>query len=148
LNSIGFLALGINHAIFLGITAALLNVIPYVGVLIGSIIPVALALITKDSIWIAVGALAVCVVVQFLDNNFITPLVIGAAVSVNPLATTIALILGGMMWGLAGMMLFIPLLGMLKVVFDRVDGLKPLGYLIGEQDIPGAVISRRKKQAS
>lgn len=146
LNSIGFLALGINHAIFLGITAALLNVIPYVGVLIGSIIPVALALITKDSIWIAVGALAVCVVVQFLDNNFITPLVIGAAVSVNPLATTIALILGGMMWGLAGMMLFIPLLGVLKVVFDRVENLKPLGYLIGEQDIPGAVISRRKNR--
>jgi predicted PurR-regulated permease PerM len=65
---------------------------------------------------------------------------------VNPLATTIALILGGMMWGLAGMMLFIPLLGVLKVVFDRVENLKPLGYLIGEQDIPGAVISRRKNR--
>ena len=146
LNSIGFLILGINHAIFLGITAGLLNVIPYVGVLIGSIIPVAIALITKDSIWIAVGALSVCVVVQFLDNNFITPLIIGSAVSVNPLATTIALVLGGMMWGLAGMMLFIPMLGVLKVIFDRVDGLQPLGYLIGEQEKPGTIKGKRRKK--
>lgn len=144
LNSLGFYLLGINHAVFLGITAGLLNVIPYVGVLIGSVVPVILALITKDTIWVAVGALAVCVAVQFLDNNFITPMVIGSAVSVNPLATMVALLFGGLIWGLAGMMLFIPMLGVLKVFCDRIDPLKPFGYLIGEQERPGTFGSRRK----
>ena len=134
LNSIGFLALGINHAILLGVIAGFLNIIPYIGVIIGSIFPIALALLTKDSIWIAVGALGVCVVVQFLDNNFITPNVVGSSVSINPLATLIALVIGGMLWGVAGMMLFIPYLGMLKVVFDNVESLKPFGFLIGEEE--------------
>jgi predicted PurR-regulated permease PerM len=133
LNSVGFLLLGINHAILLGVIAGLLNIIPYIGVLIGSILPILIALITKDSEWYAVGALGVCVFVQFLDNNFITPNVVGSAVSINPLATMIALLVGGMLWGLAGMMLFIPYLGMLKVIFDHVDSLKPFGYLIGEE---------------
>lgn len=145
LNSIGFLLLGINHAIFLGIVAGLLNVIPYVGVIIGGIIPVLIALITKDSIWFAVGAFGVCVVVQFLDNNFITPKVIGSAVSVNPLASTIALLVGALAWGLLGMMLSIPLTGVLKVVCDRVDSLKPFGYLLGEQEILGGIKKRKKR---
>lgn len=145
LNSIGFLLLGINHAIFLGIVAGLLNVIPYVGVMIGGIIPVMIALITKDSVWYAVGAFGVCLVVQFLDNNFITPKVIGSAVSVNPLASTIALLVGALVWGLLGMMLSIPLIGVMKVVFDRIEPLKPIGYLIGEQEVIGKI--KRKKAA-
>jgi len=133
LNSAGFLLLGINHAILLGVVAAILNIIPYIGVLIGSIFPIAMALITKDSIWFAIGALGVCVLVQFLDNNFITPNIVGSAVSINPLATLVVLLIGGMIWGLAGMMLFIPFLGMLKVVLDNVESLRPYGYLIGEE---------------
>lgn len=134
LNSVGFLLLGINHALLLGVIAGLLNIIPYIGVLIGSIFPIFMALITKDSIWIAVGALGVCVFVQFLDNNFITPKVVGSAVSINPLATMIALLIGGTLWGVAGMMLFIPYLGMLKVIFDNVEQLRPFGFLIGEEE--------------
>jgi len=133
LNSIGFLILGINHAILLGVIAGLLNIIPYIGVLIGSIFPIIMALLTKDSIWIAIGALGVCVFVQFLDNNFITPKVVGSAVSINPLATMIALLIGGTIWGIAGMMLFIPFLGMLKVIFDNVEQFRPFGFLIGEE---------------
>jgi predicted PurR-regulated permease PerM len=133
LNSVGFLILGINHAILLGVVAAILNIIPYIGVLIGSIFPIAMALLTHDSVWVAIGALGVCVFVQFLDNNFITPNIVGSAVSINPLATIIALLVGGMIWGVAGMMLFIPFLGMLKVILDNVDSLKPFGYLIGEE---------------
>jgi predicted PurR-regulated permease PerM len=132
LNSIGFLILGIKHAILLGVVAGILNIIPYVGVLIGSLFPIAMALITKDSIWYAVGALGVCAFVQFLDNNFITPNVVGSAVSINPPATMIALLVGGMIWGVAGMMLFIPYLGMLKVIFDHLEPLRPIGYLIGD----------------
>jgi len=133
LNSIGFLILGINHAILLGVIAGVLNIIPYIGVMIGSIFPFVMALLTKDSIWVAFGALGVCGFVQFLDNNFITPKVVGSAVSINPLATMLALLIGGSVWGVAGMMLFIPFLGMLKVILDNVEHLRPYGFLIGEE---------------
>lgn len=137
LNTVGFLIIGLKHAVLLGVTAAILNIIPYVGVLIGSIFPVAIALLTKDSLWAAAAAAGVCIVVQFLDNNFITPKVVGSSVNLNPLATLIVLIIGGTVWGVAGMMLFIPLLGMLKVVFDNIESLQPYGYLIGEEKDSG-----------
>jgi AI-2 transport protein TqsA len=138
LNSTGFLLLGIPHAILLGVLASILNIIPYIGVLIGGLFPVIMALITKDSIWYAAGAAGVCVFVQFIDNNFITPKVVGSSVSLNPLSTLMVLIIGGLVWGVAGMMLFIPILGMAKVFFDNVERLKPYGYLIGEETrMPG-----------
>jgi AI-2 transport protein TqsA len=133
LNSTGLLLLGIRHAILLGVLASILNIIPYIGVLIGSLFPITMALITKDSIWYAVGAAGVCMFVQFIDNNFITPKVVGSSVSLNPLSTLMILIIGGLVWGVAGMMLFIPFLGMTKVVFDNFTRLQPYGYLIGEE---------------
>ncbi len=134
LNATGFLILGLDHAILLGLLAGLLNLIPYVGVLVGSIFPFFFALLTEDSTSVAFGSIAVCGIVQFLDNNFITPKVVGSSVSINPLSTLIAIIIGGMMWGIVGMMLFIPLLGMLKVIMDSFESTRPYGYLIGEED--------------
>ncbi|MFN8235666.1 MAG: AI-2E family transporter [Bacteroidia bacterium] len=89
LNSTGFMLLGIEHAILFGVLASILNIIPYIGVLIGSILPVLAALLTKDEIGYAIGAAGVCVTVQFIDNNFITPYVVGSSVSINPLTATI-----------------------------------------------------------
>lgn len=134
LNFIGFWALGIDYALLFAILAAILNIIPYIGVLVGSIFPIILALVTKDSAWYAVGALGVCVVVQFLDNNFIGPKVIGSSVSINPLFSTIALLIGALIWGTSGMILAMPLAGMLKVVFDNMPEMQPYGYLMGEED--------------
>jgi predicted PurR-regulated permease PerM len=133
LNSAGFLALGLDHAILFGVLAAMLNIIPYVGVLIGSLLPVAMALVTKDQIGYAIGAAGVCLVVQFIDNNFITPYVVGSSVSINPLTATVVLIASAAIWGVAGMVICIPLTGMIKVVCDNVESLKPYGYLIGEE---------------
>jgi len=133
LNSIGFMLLGLEYAILLGMLAALLNIIPYVGVLIGSLLPITMALITKDSLFYAIGALGVCVVVQFLENNFITPKIVGSSVNINPLASIIAMLAGGLVWGLPGLILAIPMAGSMKVLFDNVDALKPLGFLIGEE---------------
>ena len=133
LNSTGFLLLGIKHAILFGVLAAILNIIPYIGVLIGSILPIMMALITKDEISYAIGAAGVCVLVQFLDNNFITPYVVGSSVSINPLTATLALVSSALIWGVAGMVLCMPVTGMIKVVCDKVEKLKPFGYLIGEE---------------
>lgn len=132
LNSIGFLILGLKYAILLGFLAGFLNIIPYIGVLIGSLFPITIALVTKDSAWFAVGALGVCVFTQFLENNFITPKVVGSSVSINPLASILALLAFGMLWGVVGMVVAIPLMGMLKVVCDAIPGLQPYGYLLGE----------------
>lgn len=132
LSSLGFLLLGLKYAILLGFAIGFLNVIPYVGVLIGSLIPIIIALVTKDSVMYAVGALGVCLVTQFLENNFITPKIVGSSVSVNPLASIAALIGFGLMWGVVGMVLAIPITGMLKIVCDSIPSLKPWGYILGE----------------
>ena len=133
LNSTGFLLLGIKHAILFGVLASLLNIIPYIGVLIGSILPMAMALLTKDEIGYTIGVGLVCVVVQFIDNNFITPYVVGSSVSINPLTAILVLVVSSMVWGVAGMVLSLPLTGMLKVICDNVQGLRPYGFLIGEE---------------
>jgi predicted PurR-regulated permease PerM len=133
LNSTGFLILGLPHAILFGVLASMLNIIPYIGVLIGSILPILMALLTKDSMSYAIAAGAICVVVQFLDNNFITPYVVGSSVSINPLTATIVLIASSLIWGIPGMVLCLPLTGMAKVVCDHIDSLKPYGFLLGEE---------------
>ncbi len=133
LDSIGFLALGLEYAVLLGVTAALLNVIPYVGPWLGAVVPVLIALVTKDSTFYALGVVGVIAVTQFLDNNFITPKVVGSSVSLNPLASMLALIAWGMLWGLMGLILAIPITGMIKLVFDEIPTLKPWGFLLGEE---------------
>ncbi len=133
LNSTGFLLFGLRHAILFGVLLAFLNIIPYVGVMLGSILPVTMALVTENGIGTAIGVAGVCIVVQFLENNFITPNVVGSSVSINPFTAIIALTTSALIWGVLGMVLVLPFMGMLKVVFDNIDSLKPYGYLIGEE---------------
>ncbi len=133
LDSIGFLALGLKYAILLGVTAAILNVIPYIGPWLGAVVPVLIALLTKDSVMYVVGVMGVIGVTQFIDNNFITPKVVGSSVSINPLASMFALIAWGMMWGLMGLILAIPITGMIKLVFDEIPSLKPWGFILGDE---------------
>lgn len=134
LNTTGLLIIGIRHAVFFGVLAAILNIVPYVGVLVGSLFPIIMALLTEDSIWSAVAVAGVFAFNQFLENNFLTPNITGSQVKINPLAAIMALIIGGMVWGVAGMILFIPFIGIVKILFDNIQSLKPYGYLIGEDD--------------
>lgn len=133
LNSTGFLLLGLPHAILFGVLASLLNVIPYIGVMIGSILPILMAFLVRDEMMFTFGVAAVCFFVQFLDNNFITPFVVGSSVSINPLTAIVVLIASSLIWGIPGMVLCLPLTGMAKVVCDNIDSLKPYGYLLGEE---------------
>lgn len=133
LNSTGFLILGLPHAVLFGVLISFLNIIPYIGILIGSALPILMAFLTKDAMGYTVAVAAVCIVVQFLDNNFITPYVVGSSVSINPLTATIVLIASSLIWGISGMVLCMPLTGMAKVVCDNVESLKPYGYLLGEE---------------
>jgi putative heme transporter len=130
LNTVGLLILGIDHAIFFGVLSGVLTIIPYVGIFIGALFPVVMALITKDSIWYTVGVLIVFSVVQFLEGNFITPRITGSKVSINALAAIVALLIGGKILGIAGMILSIPALGMLKIILEYSPRLKPFIILI------------------
>jgi predicted PurR-regulated permease PerM len=134
LNAIGFMTLGVDHAVLFALLAAILNIIPYIGVIVGGLFPVMMVLVTQDNSWIALGVLGVTVVVQFLDNNFIYPKVVGSSVSINPLVSILALIVGNLIWGTAGMILALPLAGMLKVVMDNIKCVRPYGYLMGEEE--------------
>jgi putative heme transporter len=145
LNTIGLLALGIDYAVFFGFLAAALLIIPFIGILIGSILPIIVALITKDSPMSAVGVAGVFIFVQFLEGNFITPQIVGSKISINGLVAIIALLLGSALWGISGMALSLPTIAILKVIFDHVDALKPYGYLMGEPDHDRLLESKKRK---
>ncbi len=134
LNTIGLWALGIKSAFFFGFFAAVLLIIPYVGVFIGSLLPAIMALVTKDSAWYAVGVIAIFTFVQFIEGNFITPRITGSRVSINAFVGILSLLLFGSLWGMEGVILAYPLTAILKVIFDNIEELKPFGYLIGEPE--------------
>lgn len=132
LNCIGLLLLGIPYAIFFGVFAAFMTILPYIGNFIGASLPVIMALITKDSSWYALGVIGVFVVVQFLEANVITPNIMGSKVSINALAAILGLLLGGMILGIAGMIIAIPTMGIIKVILANSEYLKPFTLLISE----------------
>jgi len=135
MNSIGLLVLGIEHAVFFGVLSGLLTIIPYVGIFIGASLPVIIALLTKDSAWYAVGVIGLFSFVQFLEGNFITPRITGSKVSINALAAIIALLIGGKILGIAGMILAVPCLGIFKILLSHSKHLSPFVILIEDAPI-------------
>jgi predicted PurR-regulated permease PerM len=132
LNAIGLLILGVKFAIFFAAFASVMAVIPYIGIMVGAAVPALVTLVETGSPARAAAVVGVFMVVQFLEGNFITPTVTGSKVSINPMAAIVALILGGELWGTAGMILSIPLVAVLKVVFDANKSLEPWGFLLGD----------------
>ncbi|OWP63040.1 AI-2E family transporter [Hymenobacter amundsenii] len=132
LNGIGLLVLGVKFAIFFAIFASVLAVIPYIGILIGATVPAIVTLVETGSPVQAALVVGVFVIVQFLEGNFITPMITGSQVSINPLAAILALILGNELWGTPGMILSIPLMAVIKVVLDANKTTEPWGFLLGD----------------
>lgn len=134
LNSAGLLLLGIENAVFYGFLGALLLLIPYIGVIIGSLIPAFVALATKDSAWYSVGVIGVFTFVQLLEGNFITPKITGSKVNLNAFVSILALVLFSLLWGISGMILALPATATLKIIFDQIPSLKPYGFVLGEPE--------------
>jgi predicted PurR-regulated permease PerM len=132
LNSIGLLAIGLNYAIVLGLIGALLNIIPYVGGLIAIVLYIMIALVTKDSFYYVFYILVLYTIIQLIDNNLIVPKLVGSKVKINALVAIVSVIVGGAMWGISGMFLSIPIIAILKVIFDHISQLKPWGFLLGD----------------
>lgn len=131
--TLGFLIVGLENAFLLAFIASVLTIIPYVGSIIGGLLPFAVALVTSDDISVALGALAVVGIVQAIDNYFIEPYIIGGGVSLSGFFTILILVVGSALWGVSGMILFIPILGVVKIVLDTFPDLQPYGFLIGDQ---------------
>ncbi|MXV51121.1 AI-2E family transporter [Pedobacter sp. HMF7647] len=149
LNSTALLILDVKYAILLGVLGALLNMLPYIGGIIAIALPVLMATVTKDGFSTQLGIIAAYAVIQFIDNNILVPRIVSSKVQINALFSIIVVLLGGALWGVAGMFLSIPFVAIIKIVFDRIDELKPWGKLLGDE-IPTNVrrISFRRKKSS
>ena len=131
LNSVGLLLLGIPHALLFGCIAAVLTFIPYVGILIGSLLPITVAWATHDSAWYPLGVIGIFMFVQYLEANLIFPIAVSSRLNVNTLVMLMAIFAGGILWGLAGMILFVPFVGILKLIADHNPKLKTLAMALG-----------------
>jgi len=133
MNSTALLILGVRYAILLGVIGAILNMIPYIGGLIAILLPILIATVTKDGYTTQLGILGAYAIIQFIDNNFLVPYIVSSKVQINALVSILIVLLGGALWGVSGMFLSIPIIAIVKIIFDRVDDLKPWGKLLGEE---------------
>lgn len=144
LNSVGLLVLGIRYAIILGVTGAILNVIPYIGGIIAFALPMITAFVTKSPIS-AVWVFVVYTIIQFIDNHYLVPYVVASKVKINALIAIVVVLVGNFLWGIPGMFLAIPLTALIKVVCDHIEPLKPYGFLLGDTVPPSIKLPFAKK---
>jgi len=144
LNTVALLILGVPYAVLLGVLGAILNVLPFIGGIIAVLLPVLVASITKDGFNTQLGIIISYVVIQFTDNHFLIPYIVSSKVKINALISILVVLLGGAVWGISGMFLSIPFIGILKIVFDRIPEMKPWGKLLGDE-IPIRRRSLRKR---
>ncbi len=133
MNSVALLILGVDYAILLGVIGALLNMLPYIGGLVGIALPIIIASVTKDGFSTQLGILGAYSLIQFIDNNFLVPFLVSSRVKINALISIIVVLLGGALWGVAGMFLSIPFVAVLKIIFDRLPEMRPWGKLLGDE---------------
>lgn len=145
LNCTGFLILGVKYAMLLGILAAILNLIPYLGIFTACLISMLITLST-NSPGTVLGVAIVLVIVHLLDSNIVLPRVVGSKVKINAMVTILSVIVGSMVWGIPGMFLAIPIIAILKVVFDGVESLQNWGLLLGDETETAANGYPKKKR--
>lgn len=133
MNSIALILLGVKYAVLIGVIGAILNILPYIGGLIAIAIPILIATMTTTGFSVQIGIIVSYSVIQFIDNNILVPRIVSSKVRINALVSLIIVLLGGTIWGVAGMFLSIPFVAVLKIIFDRVEELKPWGKLLGDE---------------
>lgn len=131
MTTIGFMIIGIEYAMLLGLITGILNLIPYIGILMAGLISILATLGSSGEISLIIGIIVTNSIVQLIDNNFIVPKIVGNKVQINALVTMVGVIAGGTIAGVPGMILSIPLIAIMKVIFDHAAPLKPYGMLMG-----------------
>ncbi len=132
LNSVGLLIIGVKYAILLGIISAFINFIPYFGTLLGGSVPLLFVLLTADDpLHIAARVVLLFIIIQFIENNILTPNIVGGNVKINPFFIIVGLVLAGTIWGIPGMLIIVPFMAILRIIFSHLDPWKPYAYLLG-----------------
>ena len=134
-NSIGLWIIGIDHPFLFGFLAGFLAIIPYIGTLAGAAIPILYAFVSYDSVWMPIAVAILFYCVQFIESNFLSPKIVGGTMKINALAAILSIIIGAAVWGVAGMILFLPFTAMLRVFCEEYEELKPIALIIGEQNV-------------
>ena len=153
LYSVGLSVSGVKHAILISVLAAVLSLIPYIGNIIGFFLAIAMAFFSGSGLMGALGVTITFAIAQFVESYILEPYIVGDKVDLNPVVTILVVVLGEAVWGVIGMLIAIPALGIAKVIFDHIPPLKPLGYLFGNEDIGGKeedknnIFTRTKKWA-
>jgi predicted PurR-regulated permease PerM len=151
LNTAALFILGVPYAILLGVFGAILNILPFIGGILAVLFPILVATATRDGFSTQLWVIVAYIIIQFVDNHFLVPYIVASKVKINALVSIVIVLLGGALWGISGMFLSIPFLGVLKIIFDRIPEMRPWGLLIGKE-VPtkrrGQIIQlRRKKKA-
>lgn len=133
-NSIGLWIIGIENPFLFGFLGAVLAVIPYVGTVSGAIVPVLYAFIVYNSLWMALAVVLLFWFVQLISDNFLSPKIVGGNMNINALTAILSLVVGAVVWGIAGMILFLPFAAMLKIVCEEFEPLQPIAVLIGNDN--------------
>ncbi|EMR02652.1 Transport of quorum-sensing signal protein [Cesiribacter andamanensis AMV16] len=143
-HSVAFSIMGLKYPILLGVIAALFNFIPYFGTLMGALFPLIFSMVAMDSLQYTLWVLIYFVIIQFVENNILTPNITGSHVSLNPLVTILSLIVGSMIWGVIGMFIIIPFVAMLRIVCEHYSYLKPIAFLLSDRGTEAHAVSLKK----
>ncbi len=133
--SIGIAASGVENAILISVIAAVLSLLPFVGVILGYVLAIGMTAFSGGDTVAFIGVSITYSVAQFIETYILEPYLVGRKVSINPLMTVLAVVIGGSLWGVAGMVLSIPIAGIIKIICDAATPLQPVGYLLGEEDV-------------
>ncbi|WP_244228837.1 AI-2E family transporter [Mucilaginibacter endophyticus] len=132
--SVAFMILGVKYAILLGLITGLFNIIPYIGIFTALVLSAAVTFATSPEQITVIYVIITLVVTHLIDSNILLPLVVGSKVRINALITVLGVIIGEMVWGIPGMFLSIPVIAVLKIIFDRVESLKAWGIILGDEE--------------
>jgi predicted PurR-regulated permease PerM len=135
LTTLGLYLIGVPYFLLLGIITGILNLVPYIGILFAGALSILVSLTGSTDLSIIIGVIIVNVVVQLIDNNLLVPLIVNSKVQINALVSIVGIIIGNVLGGITGMFLAIPIIAIIKVIFDRIESLEPWGYLLGD-DLP------------
>ena len=136
LYATGLLIIGIDYALLLGVIAGLLNIIPYIGGIIILSLLMLITLATKDSGTYPLLVLSLSILIHLIDNSFIIPKIVASKVKLNALISITSILAAGALIGISGMIICIPIIGIIKLIFDNIDPLKPWGFLLGDTSTP------------
>jgi len=145
---LAFLLIGVKYALLLGLITGLFNIIPYIGIFTSLVLSTIITIGTAAATIKVVLVIVTIVGMHLIDSNILLPIIVGSKVKINALITVIGVIIGEMFWGIPGMFLSIPVIAISKVVFDRIESLKPWGMLLGDEkdeEQPGKLAEEVKK---